>query len=515
MIDYDPHQSLDLCSLHGSVLPTACVQALPMAIMACVLRTLVVHDFFSTDMPETILNSHVFTDFTFLLGMTMIFRTTQGYLRYWRAGECLYQMTGEFTDSCACLVGFAYNSARADAKVVHSFAHTIVRLFCLLHALALEDLSMLEEDMPLIDARGIDTDSLSRLLLSAEEHPGERVRVVLTWIKSAIVKHMDDGTLHLPSPIITRVFEELSHGLEHFHEAQIFERWPLPFPHSQFRLALIHLYMAITPIMVSGMELHPWVCGLTCFLSIMCMLSADLIAAEIEQPFGADANDMPLYDLQAEMNRRLAMLLNPTTHTPPTLASQVNLRYVELARQQQHELEQCWEQSTGELRTTWKDDVSKNTMRKPIAGHLHISDERGRDALCAKQEGREPCRGAPKRVSTLVLPSEPKRQEVELPCPQEFMQELRGILQKQSEQNLQQLHRIAEWEHQHQLLLQESQLNSLEQIFGCGEDNSVAEIASLKRRLQPKATGSFISSRSSSFTKSPAFGLRTESPWKK
>lgn len=52
-------------------------------------------------------------------------------------------------------------------------------------------------------------------------------------------------------------------------------------------------------------------------MSVSAFWSMDLIAAEIENPFGDDANDLPVAEFQVRFNRSLATLLEEDAQTPP------------------------------------------------------------------------------------------------------------------------------------------------------------------------------------------------------
>jgi len=54
-----------------------------------------------------------------------------------------------------------------------------------------------------------------------------------------------------------------------------------------------------------------------CFFVTLAFWSLIYINLEIDQPFGADANDLPVKHIQADFNRSLLELLKPLTQQPP------------------------------------------------------------------------------------------------------------------------------------------------------------------------------------------------------
>merc|ERR1719359_1519806 len=54
-------------------------------------------------------------------------------------------------------------------------------------------------------------------------------------------------------------------------------------------------------------------CVLFTFIPIFGMFCLNFVAQELENPFGIDANDLPLQHFQTEMNNCLMMLLHPNS----------------------------------------------------------------------------------------------------------------------------------------------------------------------------------------------------------
>ena len=140
------------------------------------------------------------------------------------------------------------------------------------------------EDFPLLDIAGLCAHDLKVLTTDAAQ--GRKVEVVSQWIKTYIVKSHEDGVLPVPSPILTRVFQELGTGLVHYHEAVQVVIWPFPFPYAQMSAVLIYVYMLITPLVISVWTTHAAYAGFATLMSVVFMKGLDLIAIELENPFG-------------------------------------------------------------------------------------------------------------------------------------------------------------------------------------------------------------------------------------
>merc|ERR1712046_263893 len=73
-------------------------------------------------------------------------------------------------------------------------------------------------------------------------------------------------------------------------------------------------------------------------ISVICMLSLDLIASELENPFGEDPNDLPAFSMQYDMNRNLLLMLNPEAWKVPQIEPKTLQKYDALARQRTEDL---------------------------------------------------------------------------------------------------------------------------------------------------------------------------------
>jgi len=279
-------------------------------------------------MLDVLTQGDIYSGFTFVLGFSLVFRTSQSYLRYWTAATSVHEMGSEWSDSCASLIAFSTISKRPLREIMR-FRHTMVRLYSLLHAMALEEIASVSEDLPLLDVEGFSKDQL--LILTSGLAQGRKVPIVLSWIKAYIIQMAESGILSVPPPILTRVFQEMGAGLVNYHKAQQIVIWPFPFPYTQLNLLLIQIYTILTPLVVCTWGTWSWLCAIFTFISVTCMIGLDLIASELENPFGEDPNDLPVADLQRDFNKGLLMQLNPATSTPPDLLPTAVMDYRELA----------------------------------------------------------------------------------------------------------------------------------------------------------------------------------------
>merc|ERR1719323_866597 len=92
---------------------------------------------------------------------------------------------------------------------------------------------------------------------------------------------------------------------------------------------MLVFHWVVTPFLTCVWVDTPLWAGILTFLQIFFFWSLNCIAGELENPFGEDVNDLPAEDLQLNMNRRLLLLLRPSTQRTPHLSSQACFSEIE------------------------------------------------------------------------------------------------------------------------------------------------------------------------------------------
>merc|ERR1712032_273008 len=190
-----------------------------------------------------------------------------------------------------------------------------IRLFSLLHAAALGDIEdcyaeskhysqVLAFRMELIDPEGISPESL-RMIRDCDS----KVELIFQWIQQLIVENIRTGVLSIPAPILSRSFQEIATGMVHFHEAMKISNVPFPFPYAQTCDALLMLHWIIVPFVVAQWVHKWWWAVAFSFLQVFTLWTLNLIAVELENPFGTDPNDIDSVQMQQVMNNHLRLLM--------------------------------------------------------------------------------------------------------------------------------------------------------------------------------------------------------------
>lgn len=306
--------------------------------------------------------SAVWGGFTFLVGFLVVFRTSISYSRFWDGMTSSHRMRAEWFDACASICAFCKHSSEPQKKI-EEFQHTLIRLFSLLHAVALAQIEDSNSEDPLnveafslglIDDCFLDDQSL----LAIRETPA-KPELAFQWIQQLIVENIKTGVLSIPPPILSRAFQELANGMVEFHEALKVSSVPFPFPYAQCCDFLLVVHAMMTPVVISQWVNDAFWAMAFCFLQLCIMWSLRFIAIELENPFGMDANDLDQQIMHEEMNHHLALLVHPACKRTPTL------QYIPPSASSDKMLAQC--HSKRSLNAAWEQAfVRKSTLPSQI-----------------------------------------------------------------------------------------------------------------------------------------------------
>lgn len=309
MIEYDggKWQVWFIFSLRGSVFPKSVVWAFFSSAAAFFIHPVL------KDLSNDDSLSSVWGSFLFVLGFLVVFRTQQAYSRFWEGATILQQVRGEWFNAASSLVAFSNPNTDKQNEVEH-FQAVLVRLMSLLYCTALQQVAMLrDEAFDIINIEGIDTTALDYLA----SMPEQKCEILLQWIQRLVVDNMRAGTVDIPPPILSRVFQELSRGIVNVINAQKVTDILFPFPYAQMVTLMLLGTTFATPLINCLLVTSRYWAASTTFISVFSFWSINYIAAEIELPFGDDPNDLPIRDLQSEMNKNLLMLLHKRAQQPP------------------------------------------------------------------------------------------------------------------------------------------------------------------------------------------------------
>lgn len=115
-------------------------------------------------------------------------------------------------------------------------------------------------------------------------------------VRLASLRHKAGG-LAAPPPIVSRIFQEFSNGFLAFQSARKVSTIPFPFPYAQIVQYLQLAFVLSCPFVVVAFVDDLGFQMFFTFLGVFTFCSLNAVASQLEDPFGHDANDLPLRKL--------------------------------------------------------------------------------------------------------------------------------------------------------------------------------------------------------------------------
>lgn len=316
MITYDQgHWGLLYAfKLHGSVFPKSLCWSCPSALLSILLHQYL-HS--NPDIRDVFvagdIGASVLSGFTFILGFLIVFRSQQAYARWWEGGTLLQQLRGEWFNAFSALMAFCNTKKEKRAEVVQ-FQHRLVRLVSLLYASALEQVTTIHD--PHLEVIALEGFELEQFVFMSTAH--DRCEVVLQWLQRLIVEADSTEIIKVAPPILSRVYNQLGNGIVNLNNARKITDFPIPFPLAQMvTFMLLFHFMITTIVCAASVQTSAWA-GFLSFLVVFSFWSINYIAIELEMPFGDDPNDLPLQEMQTDLNKSLVQLMQKSAQTCPS-----------------------------------------------------------------------------------------------------------------------------------------------------------------------------------------------------
>ncbi|KAF4698182.1 Zinc finger, RAN-binding domain containing 2 [Perkinsus olseni] len=149
------------------------------------------------------------------------------------------------------------------------------------------------------------------------------VLVVSQWIVELMLSQNLHGRLNVHGAIQSRVYQEISNGMLGYNQALKISKIPFPFPFAQIIALMSFGFLIISPIAMITTTNY-WHDGL------------NQISIELEEPYGTDANDLPMKEMQftfvhslEEQLRSSAPIRSREPRKRSELAQSVDLEYCE------------------------------------------------------------------------------------------------------------------------------------------------------------------------------------------
>eukprot|EP00326_Haptolina_ericina_P017329 CAMPEP_0181196446 /NCGR_PEP_ID=MMETSP1096-20121128/15472_1 /TAXON_ID=156174 ORGANISM="Chrysochromulina ericina, Strain CCMP281" /NCGR_SAMPLE_ID=MMETSP1096 /ASSEMBLY_ACC=CAM_ASM_000453 /LENGTH=418 /DNA_ID=CAMNT_0023286211 /DNA_START=27 /DNA_END=1283 /DNA_ORIENTATION=+ len=335
----------------GSVVFRLLFSAVPAGLAAGLLAT-AWRNFIEVDGKVVMNHPYAHQIFSLTIGYMLTIRCQQAYNRWWEACHQVRSMWSKLDDVAMQCAAFD------ESEATPVFTPQLVHMCSLLSALMVQHLQQ-QEDLSSLVATRIGKAALLKSLgqsrsssrsshgpkgsgqtsdavaapssptvvqdsievlggLTPEEREvlegsQEHVHHTLSWVVRMITKRQAGGGLKVPPPILSRVYQELSNAYLAFNGAAKIAATPFPFPYAQVAVVQILVLMITIPIIVATFcaDAPIFASGLTA-VTVGGFHAIVEISYELEAPFSAHANAIPLKLMHDQFNRQLESLLQPT-----------------------------------------------------------------------------------------------------------------------------------------------------------------------------------------------------------
>jgi len=315
--EYSVYNCAFLFRIRGSVFPFACLVALPCTLAATLMKSFGTYHDLELSSLELLAEggSGAWSGFNFLVGFVIVFRTSQAYTRFWNALTDTHQMMAAWLEAASSVVAFSRSSS-ADPLLIENWLHTVIRLFSLLSASALQELTDVAYHqtwgLPTLDASAIDPLSIQTLDASSC-----RVELLYHWIQQFVCDGIQLGILSMPPPLLKGGLAELARGMDHYQDAMKHSKIAFPFPYAQTTLMLLIFHWILTPLVMVQWTNTVFGSGIFTFVQVFTLWCLNATAVGFERPFGGEANDIDHIELQMAMNKSLINLMDPKSRRLP------------------------------------------------------------------------------------------------------------------------------------------------------------------------------------------------------
>lgn len=208
------------------------------------------------------------------LGLLLVFRTNASYDRFWEGRKLMGMIVNRARDLARQVATYV-----EDASLRTDIGRQIVAMVALINQMLRResDLTLLGDEL---------TEDERRRL----EPVKPRHTVMAQWISSRLRRQADAGKL---SEIRLQIMDaNLTSLIDSLGGAERILKTPVPFAYAQHIKTFVLLFCLTVPFAMA--EAMRWYTPAASGLLAFALFGIDEIGIEIEDPFGRDANDLPL-----------------------------------------------------------------------------------------------------------------------------------------------------------------------------------------------------------------------------
>ena len=432
-----------LLTCAGSALPRALVPAMISTMISIILEVIATNDsrikFYTLFM-----SPYPYQAFATMVAFALTFRTNVAYNRYWEGITAFKLFTAKWGDCGTFALSFDCHTdaQKPEAGATQGlFKALVVHRFSLLHAAACAhlrrevelrlasrsapatpiDLNWSRTQLQRQKRKGLGSDSMRQWcqlmcnccnFWAACRHSSQRYSDYLdrsplpvmggvSDLECSFLSRLDSearvnavyaqvlGMLHarraaggvsVDAPILSRIHQEMSAGMEGFQQACKLEDTPFPFPYAQVVSLVLMLFALTFPLLAvseaagtdpDSSERAKWLPPMLTFMTVLTYYGFHEVARELEDPYLHPPNQLPIVSIHETFNTRLAASWEALdvlySDQPDTQAARGGLNGVKDTPAQL--LLTAWEQRDDGLQTAnINDSVTDSTYAMSLEG---------------------------------------------------------------------------------------------------------------------------------------------------
>lgn len=225
-----------------------------------------------------------------VLGLFLVFRTNSAYDRWWEGRKLWGGLVNSTRNLALKMDAYVDKGADADrkffAEMIPNFVYATkegLRQSTQITELEISDPSMLEQ-------------------IKEAKHKPNKIAALMYTRVNALYRNGK-----LTGDQLINVDKELKDFVDLMGACERIKTTPIPYSYSMFLKKFIFIFLSTLPF--GFVSLSGYMTILIVFLTSFVILSVELIAEEIEDPFGRDVNDLPTDDLCAKIRGNVKEIL--------------------------------------------------------------------------------------------------------------------------------------------------------------------------------------------------------------
>lgn len=226
-----------------------------------------------------------------ILGLFLVLRTNTAYDRWWEGRK---------------LWGQLVNDSRQLAIKIHAFLpkEAVEHREFFRRMIPNESFSMKEHlrDSILVGEMDLIDEATKQRVIRSKHRPN----MINKLIYERVMQCREEGLINDQQLFI--LDKEIKGFTDIIGACERIKSTPIPYSYSMFIKKFLFIYSLTLPVSFMW-ELHYWTVPIV-MLAFYFLVSVELIAEEIEDPFGNDINDLPLNDLALKIKRNVSEIIN-------------------------------------------------------------------------------------------------------------------------------------------------------------------------------------------------------------